>query len=154
MKAQSLLVPSAVVTAFLACTAVASTEDAAKTVAALDTQYQAAVERNDWQAMDRIFHPGFTLVLGNGTVHTRQELLDTARTRKFVFEKQVEVPGTQVVRLYGENTATVTARLWLKGKRSEGQDSFDYELWFTDTYVRTDTGWRYAFGQASTALPK
>jgi len=28
------------------------------------------------------------------------------------------------------------------------------ELWFSDTYVRTATGWRYVFGQASIALPK
>jgi hypothetical protein len=27
-------------------------------------------------------------------------------------------------------------------------------LWFSDTYVRTQRGWRYAFGQASIALPE
>jgi hypothetical protein len=38
----------------------------------------------------------------------------------------------------------------------EGQDGkpFDKTLWFSDTYVRTPTGWRYVFGQASLALPK
>jgi hypothetical protein len=30
---------------------------------------------------------------------------------------------------------------------------FDRRLWFTDTYVRTLLGWRYAFGQASLSLP-
>ena len=29
----------------------------------------------------------------------------------------------------------------------------DRTLWFSDTYVRTAQGWRYAFGQASLALP-
>ena len=45
-----------------------------------------------------------------------------------------------------------TARLWLKGV-SEGKP-FERRLWFSDTYVRTQSGWRYVFGQASLALPK
>ena len=129
-----------------------SAEHPAAVIAALDTEYQAAVERNDWQSMDRILHPDFTLVLGNGTVVTRAALLDEARQRSFTFEKQVELPGTQTVRLFGSDTATVTALLWLKGKRADGS-AFDYKLWFTDTYVRTAAGWLYAFGQASLRLP-
>jgi ketosteroid isomerase-like protein len=127
-------------------------EDPARSVAALDTEYQAAVERNDWQAMDRILHPDFALVLGNGVVVSRAALIDEARKGSFTFEKQVEMPGTQTVRLYGSDTATVTALLWLKGKRADGS-AFDYKLWFTDTYVRTAAGWLYAFGQASMRLP-
>ena len=30
----------------------------------------------------------------------------------------------------------------------------DYKRWFSDAYVRTRDGWKYAFGQASIALPK
>jgi hypothetical protein len=56
------------------------------------------------------------------------------------------------VRLYGRDTAIVTARLWLKGVTREGR-AFDRRLWFSDTYVRTPEGWRYAFGQASLDLP-
>jgi len=55
------------------------------------------------------------------------------------------------VRVWGD-TAVVTALLWLKG--AEGDRAFDYKLWFSDTYVRIDGRWRYAFGQASLALPK
>ena len=133
--------------------ALAGAGDDARTVAELDTAYQAAVERNDWQAMDRILHPAFTLVLGDGKTYSRQDLLDAARERKFEFEEQVEIPGTQTVRLFGEHTATVTALLSLKGTRRADQSSFEYKLWFTDTYVRTAEGWRYAFGQASLRLP-
>lgn len=125
----------------------------AQAVAALDTAYQAAVERNDWEGMDRIFHPDFTLVLGNGKTYTRQDLLDSARNRNIEYDKQVEMPGTQTVRLFGKDTATVTALLWLKGTRKEDKSSFDYKLWFSDTYVRTADGWKYAFGQASLRLP-
>lgn len=127
-------------------------EDAAGSVAGLDTEYQAAVERNDWRTMDRILHPDFTLVLGNGNVISRAQLLEDARKGSFTFEQQVEAPGTQTVRLFGEHTATVTALLWLKGKRAD-DSRFDYKLWFTDTYIRTPQGWRYAFGQASMRLP-
>jgi hypothetical protein len=63
------------------------------------------------------------------------------------------MPGTQTVRLFGKDTATVTALLWLKGTRKKDQSAFEYKLWFSDTYVRTKHGWRYAFGQASLRLP-
>ena len=66
------------------------------------------------------------------------------------WERQDEEPGTQKVRIWGD-TAVVTAKLWLKGTR-EGK-AFARKLWFSDTYVRTPKGWRYAFGQASLSLP-
>jgi hypothetical protein len=103
--------------------------------------------------MDRILHPDFTLVLGNGKVYSRAELIASARDKQIELEKQVEMPGTQTVRLFGHDTATVTALLWLKGTRKTDQSAFEYKLWFSDTYVRTKHGWRYAFGQASLRLP-
>lgn len=120
-------------------------------VAALDTEYQAAVERNDADGMARILHPEMILVVGRGAVFTREELLRSARDEEFVYEHQVEEEGTQTVRLYGDDTAIVTALLWLKGTGPDGP--FDRRLWFSDTYVRTPEGWRYAFGQASLNLP-
>ena len=137
--------------AFAATPALASPEDDRRTIAALDTAYQAAVERNDADAMAAILHEDMILVVGAGAVHTGEELLALARTQEFIYERQVEDEGTQTVRLYGPDTAIVTARLWLKGTR-RGQ-AFDRRLWFSDTYVRTAAGWRYAFGQASIALP-
>ncbi len=122
-------------------------------LAALDTEYQAAVERNDWQGMDRILHPEFTLVLGNGKAYSRADLVASAKNEDITYEKQVEIAGTQTVRLFGKDTATVTALLWLKGTRKKDQSTFDYKLWFSDTYVRTPQGWKYAFGQASLRLP-
>ena len=147
--------PLAVVTAALAVPALAaapapSPEADRQAVAALDTEYQAAVKRNDAEAMGRILHEQFVLVLGNGKTYTREDLLAGARERKVVYERQDEDEGTQVVRVWGD-TAVVTARLWVKGA-SDGR-AFDRRLWFSDTYVRTPDGWRYAFGQASTDLP-
>jgi uncharacterized protein (TIGR02246 family) len=129
----------------------ASAEKDKRAIAALDTAYQAAVERNDADAMAAILHEDMILVIGVGTVVTREDLLKGARLGTVQFEHQVEDAGTQTVRLYGNDTAIVTARLWLKGK-SHGKE-FDRRLWFSDTYVRTPDGWRYAFGQASIALP-
>jgi ketosteroid isomerase-like protein len=128
----------------------ASPAEDARALADLDTQYQDAVKRNDAEAMDRILHGDFVLVLGNGTTHSRADLLEQARSRSIAWERQDEVAGTQKVRVWGD-TAVVTALLWVKGT-SSGK-TFDRKLWFSDTYVRTPTGWRYVFGQASLALP-
>jgi ketosteroid isomerase-like protein len=129
----------------------ASPADDKAQVAALDTKYQDAVKRNDAEMMGRILDDNFILVLGNGSVVTRKELLDEARGGKIVYERQEEDAGTQTVRVWGD-TAVVTARLWLK-YTTEGK-SFDRRLWFSDTYVRTASGgWRYVFGQASLSLP-
>ncbi|HPF24515.1 MAG TPA: nuclear transport factor 2 family protein [Hyphomonas sp.] len=141
----------------LAATACASmpVPDAAEEIralAALDTAYQAAVERNDAAAMADILHKDMILVLGTGMTYTRDDLIRSAEERHVIYEHQVEDPGTQTVRLYGRDTAIITARLWLKGTTAEGAP-IERRLWFSDTYVRTPEGWKYAFGQASIALP-
>jgi ketosteroid isomerase-like protein len=129
----------------------ASTEEDAKTVAALDTKYQAAVKANDTATMDRILADDFILVTGRGSVFSKADLLDSARKKEVTYERQDEEPGTQKVRVWGD-TAVVTALLWIKSVQ-KGKPA-DYKLWFSDTYVRTPTGWRYVFGQASLPLPK
>lgn len=127
----------------------ASPADDQKTVAALDTQYQAAVKANDAVTMDRILADDFVLVIGSGKAFTKSDLLQQARNKEVQYEHQEDTE--QTVRVWGD-TAVVTAKLWLKG--TQGGKPFDRTLWFSDTYVRTPTGWRYVFGQASLALPK
>ena len=151
MNLRSAAHPFLAVALLASASAAANTDDDRRIVAEIDTAYQAAVERNDADAMADILHEDMILVLGTGAVYTRADLLNSARTREIVYEHQVEDEGTQTVRLYGPDTAIVTARLWIKGTR-DGQ-AFDRRLWFSDTYVRTPQGWRYAFGQASIALP-
>lgn len=120
-------------------------------VARIDRDYQAAVKRNDAEAMKKIMHPDFQLVLGDGRRFGRDDLLDDARLRRFTYELQDEEPGSQSVMVWGD-TAIVTAKLLMKGS-IEGKP-FDRVLWFSDTYVRTDRGWKYYFGQASLPLPQ
>jgi ketosteroid isomerase-like protein len=118
-------------------------------VAALDTQYQTAVKKNDAATMDRILADDFTLVTGSGKPYTKADLLKEARSGRIVYEHQED--SAQTVRIWGD-TAVVTARLWEKG--TEDGKPFDYTVWFSDTYVHTATGWRYVFGQSSLPLPK
>ena len=129
----------------------ASSEEDAKTVAALDTKYQAAVKSNDAAAMDQILADDFVLVNGRGKVSSKTDLLESARKKEVTYERQDEEPGTQKVRVWGD-TAVVTALLWIKAVQAG--KPIDYKLWFSDTYVRTPAGWRYVFGQASLPLPQ
>jgi ketosteroid isomerase-like protein len=135
----------------LAVAAIAVRADSAadeKAVAALDTQYQAAVKINDADTMDRILADDFVVVLGTGQIYTKSDLLNMARTKRVQYEHQEE--SAQTVRVWGD-TAVVTAKLWLQG--GDQGKLFEWHVWFSDTYVRTPSGWRYVHGQASIPLP-
>ncbi len=149
-------IPNAIAAAVLsmsltgASSADGSLEEDRKAVAALDTEFQAAVKSHDVATIDRILHDDMILILGDGRVVTREDHLAAAREKEILYEVQDEDPGTQVVRVAGD-TAVVTARLWIKG--SKDGEPFDRKLWFSDTYVRSPKGWKYFFGQASLKLP-
>jgi ketosteroid isomerase-like protein len=125
-----------------------ATDDDARTVAAHDTAYQAAVKNNDAATMDRILDDTFSVVVGSGRRYTKADLLEAARTRRVQYEHQEDSDRT--VRVWGD-TAVVTAKLWAKGL-DQGKP-FELHEWFSDTYVRTSNGWRYVHGQASLPLP-
>jgi quinol monooxygenase YgiN len=99
--------------------------------------------------MDRILADDFVLVTGQGRHQNKADLLKDARSKATIYEHQED--SNQKVRVWGD-TAVVTALLWAKGIE-EGKP-FEYKLWFSDVYVRTATGWRYTFAQASLPLPK
>ena len=122
--------------------------DDAKTVAALDTEYQAAVKSGDAATMSRILADNFVVISGSGKVYTKADLLDMARTGRVQYEHQEDT--NQTVRVW-HDTAVVTAELWAKG--TDMGKPFDFHVWFSDTYVRTPAGWRYVHGQASLPLP-
>ncbi len=126
-----------------------SVEADRRAVAALDTEYQRAVRNNDVDVMARILADDFVVVEGTGKVWTKADLLESARSGKTRYEHQED--SEQTVRVWGD-TAVVTARLWAKGL--EDGRHVDYTEWFSDTYVRTPTGWKYVFGQASLPLPR
>jgi ketosteroid isomerase-like protein len=120
----------------------------AETIAALDIEYQAAVKNNDAATMDRLLADDFVLIVGNGAVYDKSELLREAREEICLYEQQDATDRT--VRCWGD-TAVVTALLWAKGTRRG--EPFNFKVWFSDTYVRTAAGWRYVLGQAGARLP-
>jgi ketosteroid isomerase-like protein len=126
-----------------------SQTDDKQVVAALDTRYQAAVKTHNVAAMDSILADDFVLVTGKGKAFSKAGLLAEARDEGVVYEHQEDT--NQTVRIWG-NTAVVTALLWAQG--TDKGKPFDYKLWFSDTYVKTQTGWRYVFGQSSIRLPE
>lgn len=128
--------------------AYADTASDQKAVSALDTKYQAAVKVNDASTMDRILADDFVVITGTGHSYSKADLLNMARTNQVVYEHQDE--SEQTVRVWGD-TAVVTAKLW--GKGLDKGKAFDWHVWFSDTYVRTPSGWRYVHGQASLPLP-
>ena len=150
-RSAKLLLVITVVTLTATSKIKASSQDDAGTVAALDAKYQAAVKDNDATTMAQILADNFILVTGRGHVYSKAELIEQARKKEVTYEHQEEEVGSQKVRVWGD-TAVVTALLWVKAVQ-EGKP-VDYKLWFSDTYVRTPTGWRYVFGQASLPLPK
>jgi ketosteroid isomerase-like protein len=116
-------------------------------IADLDTQYQAAVEKNDAATMDRILADDFALVIGTGKVFTKADLLEEARSGRIVYDYQRDTE--QSVRVWND-TAVITALL-AAGGTDQGKP-FAYRVWFSDTYVRTADGWRYVFGQSGARL--
>jgi Domain of unknown function (DUF4440) len=59
----------------------ASPEEDAKTMAALDTKYQAAVKANDATTMDQILADDFVLVTGHGKVFSKADLTQLERRK-------------------------------------------------------------------------
>lgn len=117
------------------------------TVAALDTEYQLAVKNNDAAAMGRILADDFVVVWGDGETHNKADLLNEARTKRIEYEHNEDTDKT--VQVWGD-TAVITSKLWLKGV-DKGKP-FEWHVWFSDTYVRTPSGWRYMHGMASLPL--
>ena len=134
--------------AFVFLIAAAAFADDAADIKALDTRYQLAVKNNDAAEMDRILADDFVLVTGRGKTYNKADLLGAARSGEVQYEHQEDT--NQTVHVWGD-TAVITALLWVKG--TQGGQPFDRKLWFSDTYVRTKNGWKYAFGQASLPLP-
>ena len=134
---------------FRPTTSQAGLDSVEKQIAALDTEYQAAVKRNDVATMNRLLADQFILVTGSGKTYTKADLLEEARSGHVQYEHQEDTD--QTVRVWGD-TAVITAKLWEKG--TQHGTPFEYKVWFSDTYVRTSTGWQYVFGQSSFPPPK
>jgi ketosteroid isomerase-like protein len=135
--------------ALVSFAASANTESDRKDVSALDLKYQAAVKKGDATTMDQILTDDFHVITGRGKAYSKADLLNMTRPNQVVYEHQDE--SDQTVRVWGD-TAVVTAKLWAKG--TDQGKPFEFRVWFSDTYIRTPSGWRYVHGQASLPLPE
>lgn len=122
-------------------------QNVASIVAQLDADYQAAVEKGDVATMDKILADDFVLTTGQGKVFTKRDLIEESGSGRIVYERQDDSQRT--VRVWGD-TAVVTALLWAKG--TEDGKPFEYRVWFSDTYVRLPSGWRYVVGQSGARI--
>ena len=61
------------------------------TVAKLDTEYQAAVKRNDAATMARILADDFVLVTGKGHIYTKADLLKDANGMSFTNARKIPI---------------------------------------------------------------
>ena len=121
----------------------------AQMVGALDTVYRAALKANDIAIMDQILADDFVLVNDQGASLTKANLINEAREKRTIYDEEGVEEGTQNVRVW-RDTAVVTELLKIKGT----EDQPPFKVWFSETYVRTPTGWRCVFGQASLPFPK
>src|SRR5438477_9946222 len=121
----------------------------AQMVGALDTVYRAALKANDIAIMDQILADDFVLVNDQGASLTKADLINEAREKRTIYEEEEVEQGTQKVRVW-RDTAVVSELLRIKGT----EDQPPFKVWFSETYVRTPTGWRCVFGQASLPFPK
>ncbi|PYL68215.1 MAG: hypothetical protein DMF20_01490 [Verrucomicrobia bacterium] len=121
----------------------------AQMVGALDTVYRAALKANDIAIMDQILADDFVLVSDRGASLTKVDLINQAREKRTIYDDEQVEEGTQKVRVW-HDTAVVTELLRIKGTKDEPP----FKVWFSETYVRTPTGWRCVFGQASIPSPK
>jgi ketosteroid isomerase-like protein len=147
MKLSVMLIVGTV--GFASAAAQASDAEDRQTLADLDTKYQKAVEQNDAKTMAEILADDFVLVEGDGKRSTKADLVNDAKSGKTHYVRQDDSERT--VAVFGD-TGVVTAKLRAKG--IEDGVKVDYSQWFTDVYVRTPNGWRYAYAQSSLSLPR
>lgn len=145
-KSISRIYALAIVLVAMPALCVASTNHE-KTLAALDTEYLAAMLKKDVAAMGRLLPDGFVLLTGKGKTFGKPDTLAEERRGDLVFTHKEDTQ--QTVRVW--DTAVVTALLLVAGTHKG--EPLDYSPWFSDMYLRMPQGWRYTFGQALSRLP-
>jgi ketosteroid isomerase-like protein len=115
-------------------------------VLAFETVATAAFQRNDTVAIDTLLTDDMTLILGDGTIQTKSDLLREAREEVVRYTRFENVD--QVVRFYGPTTAVVTGRTIIAGATKDGA-AVEVDVIFTDAVVKEAGGWKFAAGHVS-----
>ena len=125
--------------------AVPATDPAAE-VLAFERAACAAFRANDVVAIDTLLTDDITLILSDGTIERKPDLLREAREEVVRYTRFENVD--QDVRFYGPRTAVVTGRTIISGLAKDGS-SVEVDVIFTDTVVRERGGWKFAAGHVS-----
>jgi hypothetical protein len=78
----------------MSCSALAAGSPACRNnIAALDTEFQAAVKRNDVAAVDRFLPDDYILVSSTGEVQTKADLVNDARAKTYIYQDAQKAPA-------------------------------------------------------------
>jgi hypothetical protein len=113
-----------------------------------DAQLNKAIKMNDIAKAESFYANDFVLTTSSGKSKLKSDLLGEIGSP----DLKLEINETENVKVRALNaTAVLTGKLHQKGSyRGRGFDNF---LLVTDTWVKTDSGWKLLAGHA-TLLPK
>ena len=108
-----------------------------------------AYRTNDTAGINKWVADDYTLTDSRGRIVTKAEDLAAARDRAVEFSQFTNVD--QRVRFYVEGkVAVITGRTLVAGVARDGT-AFEQDLPFTDTWIRTDDGWRIVASHVTAA---
>jgi len=113
-----------------------------------DAQLNALIKKNEASKAEAFYAKEFVLTTASGKVKSKSDVLSEIGSP----DLKLEVNETENVKVRVlDSTAVLTGRLHQKGSY-KGQ-VFDHRLLVTDTWVKTEAGWKLLAGHA-TLLPK
>ena len=118
--------------------------DAVSEVLTLERAACAAMGQNDTLALDSLLTDDLTLVLSDGSIERKADLIREARDQVIRYTRFENVD--MVVRLYGADAAVVTGRTVIDGVAKDGSP-VHVDVIFTDTVVKEHGHWKWAAGQ-------
>jgi len=133
---------------FITTAAFAQVHPYEKEVIEADTQLNELIKTSQASKAESLYAEDFVLTTSSGKSKVKNEMLNQISSP----DLKLEINTTENIKVRVLNaTAVLTGKLHQKGSY-KGQ-SFDHFLLVSDTWVKTDTGWKLLSGHA-TLLPK
>ncbi len=119
--------------------------DTVRHLVELDATMQRATREHDVETLGAMITSDFVLYSSSGRAYDREAFLDDVADRRIQWD--VNESYDVAVRLYGDDTAMVTAALHCRYRLDE--KTIDTKVRYSDLWIRVDGDWRYACGHAS-----
>jgi ketosteroid isomerase-like protein len=120
--------------------------DPAQEVKEADARLNQLIMQNLADEAAPLYMDDFLLITSGGKMVTKKEIVDQIASS----ELKLEVNRTTEVRVRVHGTTAVLTGLLLQKGSWKGKP-FDVKLWVTDTWIKTDGGWRLLSGQAGSS---